>query len=109
MYITRNNKHFPAGMLSFVVKGGEDNALSVLSALRIVTSAVSLGGVHSLVAYPPRTTHYFLGEKELESIGLSGGFIRLSVGLEAADDIVKDLDQALKKIDPASSSHTGEE
>ncbi len=56
---------------------------------------MSLGGAHSLAMYPPRTSHKFLSADEREAIGVSGGIIRLSVGLEDAADLVDDLRQAI--------------
>lgn len=62
---------------------------------QVISRAVSLGGVHSLASYPPRLSHKFLGEEEQRATGITGGLVRLSVGLEDPADLIADLDQAL--------------
>jgi O-acetylhomoserine/O-acetylserine sulfhydrylase-like pyridoxal-dependent enzyme len=67
-----------------------------MDALRIALAATSLGDVYSLVVNPARTTHHWLGEERLEAIGIRPGTVRMSVGIEDVEDIIEDLDQALK-------------
>jgi cystathionine gamma-lyase len=83
------------GMISFEVKGGLAPAKAVLSRLRIFKTAESLGGVESLVELPAIMTHASIPKKEREAGGLSDGLIRLSVGIEDAADLVRDLEFAL--------------
>lgn len=84
------------GMLSFRLK--EDNreaASQFLSSLRLITLAESLGGVESLCGHPVTMTHGSVPEAERLALGISEGLIRLSVGIEDAQDIIEDLEQAL--------------
>ena len=83
------------GMLSFVVDGGAAGAAAVVDKLRLFSIAASLGGVESLVTQPITTTHYGLDPAERARRGIVDGLIRLSVGLEDADDLWADLAQAL--------------
>jgi cystathionine gamma-synthase len=80
------------GMISFRVRGGEEQALAVLKRLELLTLAESLGGVESLIEHPGRMTHASVAGSALE---VPADLIRVSVGLEDVDDLVGDLDQAL--------------
>ena len=62
---------------------------------RLPLAAVSLGGVESILSYPAAMSHAAMPEPERERRGITGGLLRLSVGLEAVEDIVADLEQAL--------------
>ena len=79
-------------MVSFTLPGGEPAALAVAAATRIFTLAESLGAVESLIEHPGRMTHASVVGTELE---VPGDLVRLSVGIETADDLVADLDRAL--------------
>jgi methionine-gamma-lyase len=83
------------GMLSFDVKGGYDAAYRVIGSTKVCTLAVSLGGVESLITHPASMIHTRQTDQQRESAGISPSLVRLSVGLEDADDIIADLDQAL--------------
>jgi cystathionine gamma-lyase len=83
-------------MITFVVKGGLERARAVLRACRIFTLAESLGGVESLVEHPAIMTHASVPPDLRARLGISDGFIRLSVGIEDVRDLIADLDQALK-------------
>ncbi len=80
------------GMVSFVVNGGEPAAMKVAAATRLWTLAESLGAVESLIEHPHRMTHASVADSPL---AVEPGLVRLSVGLETADDLVEDLRQAL--------------
>ena len=80
------------GIVSFRVKGGEAQALDVCNKTRIFTLAESLGGVESLIEHPGRMTHASAAGSPLE---VPADLVRLSVGIETIDDLLKDLDQAL--------------
>lgn len=82
------------GMLSFVLRGGDERALRFLDALGLVEAATSLGGVESLASLPFNTSHR--QPESRERIGLLPGTVRLSVGCEAAEDLMADLAQALE-------------
>jgi methionine-gamma-lyase len=88
----------PGTTFSFDVKGGEAEAFAVLNALRIFKLAVSLGGTESLASHPASTTHSGVPKEVRDRIGVSDATIRLSIGIEHADDIVADLAQALAKL-----------
>jgi cystathionine beta-lyase/cystathionine gamma-synthase len=84
------------GMVSFVAEGGDEAAERVVSRLRLVRAAPSLGGVESLVSVPRFTSHSALTAEERRAAGIDAGFIRLSLGIEDAADIIADLEQALE-------------
>ena len=82
-------------MVSFTVAGGEEAALAVVAATRVFTLAESLGGVESLIEHPARMTHASVVGSPLE---VNPGLIRISVGIEDAEDLVADLGQALDRL-----------
>jgi len=84
-------------MMAFEV-GSRANADKLLQAVRIITNGESLGGVESLISHSATTTHVSLSEEERESIGITQGLVRISVGIEEIGDILGDLDQGLKAI-----------
>ena len=79
------------GMVSFELKGGEAAVDAFVRRLELFAYAESLGGVESLVCYPPAMTHGSIPRAERERRGISSGLVRLSVGIEDADDLVEDL------------------
>ena len=85
----------PGGMISFVVKGGLPKARALLETVRLFVCAESLGGVESLIEHPALMTHGSIPEETRAAIGISDGFIRISVGLEAEQDLRADLERAL--------------
>lgn len=93
------------GVLSFEVDGSGEDARHVSEALRLFTLAPSLGGVDSLVSIPVLTSHAMISPDQRRAMGITEQMIRLSVGIENADDLIADLDQALTVVQPASE-HT---
>jgi len=85
-----------SGMISFYLKGRLQESNKFLSALKLITLAESLGGYESLAELPYVMTHASIEEKERVALGVTDNLIRVSVGLENADDIIADLDQALR-------------
>ncbi len=85
------------GMVSFEV-GSLEAARSVLESVKLCTLAESLGGVETLVCHPATMTHASVDPDKRQRLGITDGLVRISVGIEDTDDIVADLDQALKKI-----------
>lgn len=85
----------PGGMLSFVLDENAASTAAVVDRLRLFSIAASLGGVESLVTQPITTTHHGLTPEERGRRGIVDGMVRLSVGLEDADDLITDLEQAL--------------
>jgi len=82
------------GMISFVLRGGLDEARRFLSACQIFTLAESLGGVESLIEHPAIMTHASVPPDRRAALGIADGFIRLSVGIEDESDLKGDLDRA---------------
>lgn len=85
-------------MISFDVKGGEKEAFHVLNSVQLIKLAVSLGSTESLAEHPATMTHAGVSDVHKKEMGISEKLIRLSVGLENADDIILDLKQALEKM-----------
>jgi cystathionine gamma-synthase/methionine-gamma-lyase len=84
------------GMLSFLVDGDAATTAAVVDRLRVFSIAASLGGAESLVTQPITTTHHGLDPAERARRGIADSMVRLSIGLEDADDLIADLAQALK-------------
>ena len=85
-------------MIAFEVKGGQKGAFKVANALEIVRISNNLGDAKSLLTHPSTTTHQRLSEDVRQGLGITQGLLRLSVGLEDADDLVEDLVQALDRL-----------
>ena len=85
------------GMVGLELKGGVRGTERLLKRLKLVTHAPSLAGVESLVSEPRLTSHRGLAPEERARLGIPDGFLRLSVGLEDAEDIITDLGQAMEK------------
>jgi methionine-gamma-lyase len=83
------------GMIAFEVAGGYEGVVRFLDRLQLCSLAVSLGNVDTLIEHPASMTHGDISPEIHAQIGISDGLIRLSVGLEAVEDIIADLDQAL--------------
>lgn len=86
------------GVLSFELKGGERAAEQFLKNVTLPVIAPSLGGVESLITRPVQTSHSGLSPEDRQKAGISNGLIRVSVGLEATEDLIEDFSDALKKI-----------
>lgn len=84
------------GMMIFDIKGGLDSARRFLKTVKVFACAESLGGVESLIEHPAIMTHASVPRETRELLGISDGLIRLSVGIEDAQDLIEDLEQALK-------------
>lgn len=84
------------GMLSFVVKGGLNAAAATVGSTKLFQLAESLGGVKSLICHPATMTHKPIPKEIREHCGIVDGLVRLSPGIEEADDLIADLDQALR-------------
>lgn len=92
--IARKQMKNGGGMVSFIMKGGREAATRAAEAARIFTLAESLGGVESLIEVPAAMTHLSTAGSQIE---VDPGLIRLSVGIEHKDDLLKDIDQALAR------------
>jgi len=84
------------GMLSFELRGGVEAAQRLLDRVELPISAPSLGGVESLITLPATTSHSGLRAEDRRRLGIADGLVRLSVGIEASEDLIDDLDRALR-------------
>ena len=87
-------------MLSFEVDGSGEDARRLAEALNLFTLAPSLGGVDSLVTIPVLTSHAMISAEQRAKMGVTDQLIRLSVGIENADDLIADLERALAVVTP---------
>ncbi|MBI4465386.1 MAG: PLP-dependent transferase, partial [Acidobacteria bacterium] len=85
------------GMMSFDL-GAFEKARTLLNGVRLCSLGESLGGVESLICHPSTMTHAYLSEEERQRLGITQGLVRLSVGIEDVEDILADLEQALKVV-----------
>jgi methionine-gamma-lyase len=83
---------------AFSIRGGEAEAFRMLDALQVMKLAVSLGGTETLISHPASTTHSGVPKETRDRMGVTDALIRISVGIENADDLIADLEQALTKI-----------
>ena len=88
----------PGAMISFLVKGGEKQAFAFLDALKMIKLAVSLGGTESLAEHPAAMTHASVAPEKRREFGIAENLVRISVGVEAPEDIIWDLEQALAAV-----------
>ena len=93
--IARKQMRDFGGMMSVSLKGGKDAALKLLTRTRLFSLAESLGGVESLIGHPATMTHASIPAEIRHARGIDDGLVRLSVGIEDADDLQEDLRQAL--------------
>ena len=85
-------------MLSFEVDGTGEDARRLTESLRLFTLAPSLGGVDSLVSIPVLTSHAMISAEQRQKMGVTEQLIRVSVGIENADDLIADLEQAFAAV-----------
>jgi len=84
-----------SGILSFGIEGGREAGARFIDALQLVVRLVNIGDAKSLACHPATTTHRQLNDEELQKAGVTADMVRLSVGIEHADDIIADIEQAL--------------
>jgi O-succinylhomoserine sulfhydrylase len=85
-------------IFSFVLDGGRKQAMGLLNALELIDISNNIGDTRSLMTHPASTTHHVMGEDGRAAMGIVEGMIRINVGLEDAQDLIDDLDQALLKV-----------
>jgi O-acetylhomoserine (thiol)-lyase len=98
---TLANKYFPEGagaVIGFGVKGGKESGKKFIDSLELIAHLANIGDTRTLAIHPASTTHQRLTEKERMEAGVTEDFIRLSVGIENPNDIISDLDQALRNV-----------
>lgn len=103
--LARQQMNGGGGMVTFEIEGTGDDARRVTEAMRLFTLAPSLGGVDSLVSIPVLTSHLMIPAADRANMGVTEQMVRLSVGIENADDLVEDLEHALEAI-PARQTVT---
>ena len=86
-------------MFSFDLKGTRAQVQAFIEALRLFSHLANVGDCRSLVIHPASTTHFRMDDAALAQAGITPGTIRLSIGLEDADDLIEDLKRALKAAD----------
>jgi O-succinylhomoserine sulfhydrylase len=93
-------KQMTAGgtIVTFEVAGGKDGAFAVMNAFNLISVSNNLGDSKSLATHPATTTHMRIGEDDRARLGITDGTIRVSIGLEDAEDLKDDLRQALRRI-----------
>ncbi|MCD6096221.1 MAG: cystathionine gamma-synthase family protein [Thermoprotei archaeon] len=92
------NNNLYGGVVSFRIRGGKEEAIRVMKSVRIIRSAPSLGGPESLLTYPIISASKFMDSELRKRLGITENLLRLSVGLEDVNDIIDDLDDALRNI-----------
>ena len=83
-------------LIAFEVKGGKKAAFKILNSVKLAKLAVSLGGTETLIEHPMTMTHSDVDSHILKQVGITPGLIRISVGVESVDDLIRDIDQAMK-------------
>ncbi len=105
--IAREQMSGGGGMVTFEVEGTGEDARRVSEAMRLFTLATSLGGVESLVSIPVLTSHAMISAEQRKKMGVTDQMVRLSVGIESADDLIADLEQALEAVGPRATVPVG--
>lgn len=86
------------GVISFVIKGGRDNAVKFMDSLKLASNEVHVADIRTCVLNPASATHRQLTEEQLKAAGIDGGMIRLSVGLENVEDIIADIKKGFDAV-----------
>ena len=100
-YYKLGQKYLPKGgssLIGFRVKGGREGGTKFVENLKLLIHATNLGDSRSIITYPALTTHRQLTDEQLEACGVTNDFMRLSVGLEDVEDIIKDIENGLAAI-----------
>lgn len=96
--VAQKQMRLPGGMISMELKADKAATAAALNRLRLCTIAVSLGDAETLVEHPATMTHSTYTSEELRAAGISEGLVRISIGLEDAEDIIDDFKQALDTL-----------
>jgi methionine-gamma-lyase len=94
----------PGGMITMELKGGIEAGRLMMNSVKLFQLAVSLGGVESLIQHPASMTHFSMGKEARLAGGITDGLVRISVGIESVNDLIVDLEQALKKVKDAHAN-----
>jgi O-succinylhomoserine sulfhydrylase len=93
--LAKKQMRLGGGVVTFEVKGGIDRGRNFLNSLKMISHSANLGDTRSIATHPASTTHSKLSEAERQAVGITPGLIRISVGLENVQDIMKDIEQAI--------------
>ena len=85
-----------SGLIGFGIKGGKESGRKLIESVKLLSHLVNIGDAKSLIVHPASTTHQQLTAEEQKATGVTEDYIRLSIGIEDPEDIIEDLDQALK-------------
>ena len=94
-YLVGTQLRGPGCLMAFELRGGHDAAAKVMASVKVMTAAVSLGSVDSLIQHPAGLTHRMVDDKVKAATGITPGLLRLSVGIEDVEDLWDDLAQAM--------------
>jgi len=95
--LAKKQMRLGGGVVSFEVKGGIDGGCKFLNSLKMISHSANLGDSRSIATHPASTTHSKLSEEERLLVGITPGLVRVSVGLESIQDIIKDVESALDR------------
>jgi methionine-gamma-lyase len=98
-HIAKKQMKAGGGLISFNIRGGKEVAQYFLNSLSLIKIAVSLGDAETLIQHPATMTHSVIPEVEREKMGITHSLLRVSAGLEHADDLIADLQQAFTKVE----------
>ena len=96
---TLARKYLPKGagaVFTFGVKGGYEAGIKLVESVRLFSHLANIGDTRSLILHPASTTHRQLSDEQRVAAGAGPDVVRLSIGLETADDLIRDLDEALR-------------
>jgi O-succinylhomoserine sulfhydrylase len=99
--LARKQMKLGGGLVTFELKGGQKRAMKFINELELLSLTSNLGDSRTTITHPPTTTHSKLTAQERKESGVTDGMIRVSVGLEHIDDIIADMENAIKKSRPA--------
>lgn len=102
--IYRRQYKAPGAMISFEVAGGEAEAFRFLNQLKLIKLAVSLGSTESLAQHPASMTHIGVCPESRKKMGITDGLVRISIGVEHHEDLIRDIGRALQAIVPAAAA-----
>jgi O-succinylhomoserine sulfhydrylase len=94
--LAKKQMRLGGGVVSFEIKGGIESGRKFLNGLKMLSHSANLGDTRSIATHPASTTHSKLTEEERQVVGITPGLVRISVGLESIQDIIKDVEQAIK-------------
>jgi len=94
--LCKRQQRLPGGVISFEVEGGREGAWRVIDATRMLSITANLGDTKTTITHPASTTHGRLSPEERDAAGIGEGLLRVAVGLEAVDDVQRDLQRGLQ-------------